>query len=60
MSATQKEGTIKVCSTVGDIKKAIANLPDDMPIECGFDTTLEFSVYKDDGDGEEYLDISGF
>ena len=60
MSATQKKGTQFNCTNVGEIKKAIENLSDDMRLECGFDTELEFSVFTEDDTKEEYLDISGF
>jgi len=48
------------CSNIGELKEAIAGLPDDMPLECEMENAIEVQVFTNVNDPEEcYLDIKG-
>lgn len=45
-----------VVYTVGELKAALAELPDDLPCECGFNHSMELVVYNH-GTDTEHLEI---
>jgi len=44
--------------TVGELKAAMADLPDDLPVYDSLGELLCLRIYEDDGTGEQFMEVA--